>query len=122
MSDDAAKKEAKERKVLGFVLVAVPGWPARDPGRQMVFRVYPTELKAQRKAKRLGKRMPEYLWEGRGMTLGEARLLRLKPFRLEELGLEVRPTARGAQVVTLPSGHDEDAAAHSPPDGRPDPA
>lgn len=96
-SDDAAEK--KKRRKYGYVLVAVPGFPPQDPGRKMLFRMYPDADKATRKAKRLGKRFPEYQWEGAALTAGEAQRLKLKPFKLSDLGVEVRPTARGARVV-----------------------
>jgi hypothetical protein len=96
-SDDAAEK--RKRRKFGFVLVSVPGFPSQDPGRQMLFRMYPEVLKAERKAKRMGKRFPEYQWSGAELTIGEARDLKLKPFKLSDLGVEVRPTARGARVV-----------------------
>lgn len=97
----AEAKEKKPPKQYGFVLVSIPGFPSQDPGRWLLFRVYPDAGKAERKAKRLKKRMPEYEWKGEGMTLAESRALKHKPFRLAELGVEVRPTGRGAKVVPI---------------------
>jgi len=95
--------EKKPPKTYGWVLVSVPGWPSQDPGRKMVFRMYPDAVKAERKAKRLAKRMPEYEWSGVGLTSAEAARLKLKPFKLSELGVEVRPSGRGSRVVAVES-------------------
>jgi len=94
-AEDGAKKSAKK---FGYLLVHVPGWPSQDPGRRMVFREYPTLVKAQRKAARFNRRHPDFVWEGAEMTQAEALRVKSKPFRVPGLGVLVKPTAKGGQV------------------------
>lgn len=99
MSEDAKAK--KERKVYGVVLVSIPDFPPQDPGRWLVYRQYPDKLKAERKAKRLVKRYPEYQWRGEGLTHAGINEIKRKPITLAELGVELHFTARGVKVVRL---------------------
>ena len=95
--------EKKERKKYGWVLVSIPDFPPQDPGRWLVYRVYPTGLKAERKAKRLMRRFPEYAWRGEALTLAQATAIKRKPIRVMGLGaeVEVQFTASGFKVVVV---------------------
>ena len=104
--ESVEKKEAaekKERKKYGWVLVSIPDFPPQDPGRWLVYRVYPTGLKAERKAKRLMRRFPEYAWRGEALTLAQATAIKRKPIRVMGLGaeVEVQFTASGFKVVVV---------------------
>ena len=98
---DAEAKEKKAPKVYGVVLVSIPDFPPQDPGRQLVYRMYPDKLKAERKAKRLTRRFPEYLWSGVGLTHAQINDVKRKPITLAELGVEIQFTAKGVRVVRL---------------------
>lgn len=92
----------KAPKVYGVLLVSVPDFPPQDPGRQLVYRIYPDRLKAERKAKRFNKRYPEYQWSGTGMTHAEINATKRKPITFEELGVRIEFTANGGvRVVPL---------------------
>lgn len=99
VADDAKAK--KERRVYGAVLVSIPDFPPQDPGRWLVYRLYPDKLKAERKSKRLLKRFPEYQWKGEGLTHAGINEVKRKPITLAELGVKIEFTARGVKVVRL---------------------
>lgn len=99
---EAPAKEKKPPKVYGVVLVSIPDFPPQDPGRWLVYRQYPDKLKAERKAKRLLKRFPEYAWSGEGMTSAQMTAVKRKPITLAELGVEIQFTpSGGVKVVNL---------------------
>ena len=98
---DAEAKEKKAPKVYGVVLVSIPDFPPQDPGRWLVYRQYPEKLKAERKAKRLQKRYPEYQWRGEGLTHAGIKEVKRRPITLAELGVDIQFTARGVRVVRL---------------------
>lgn len=99
---EAPAKEKKAPKVYGAVLVSIPDFPQQDPGRLLVYRVYPDKLKAERKAKRLNKRYPEYAWSGEGMTSAQMTAVKRKPITLQSLGVEIQFTpSGGVKVVNL---------------------
>lgn len=92
----------KAPKVYGVLLVSVPDFPPQDPGRQLVYRIYPEAGKAERKAKRFNNRYPEYQWSGAGMTHAEINAIKRKPITLEEMGVRIEFTANGGvRVVPL---------------------
>jgi hypothetical protein len=93
--------EKKAPRVYGHVLVSIPDFPPQDPGRWLIYRVYPDKLKAERKAKRLAKRCPEYQWRGEGMTHAQALEIKRKPIALADLGVEIQFTAKGFKVIAL---------------------
>jgi hypothetical protein len=102
VADAAPAKEKKAPKVYGALLVSIPDFPPQDPGRLLVYRVFPAKLQAERKAKRFTKRFPEYEWRGDGLTNAEITALKRKPILLGSLGVELQFTASGGfKVVVL---------------------
>jgi hypothetical protein len=99
---DADPKPKKAPKVYGVLLVSVPDFPPQDPGRLLVYRVFPDKLKAERKAKRFNKRLPEYRWSGDGMTNAQITALKRKPILLGVLGVELHFTPNGGFKVVVP--------------------
>ena len=95
------EKPKKAPKVYGVVLVSIPDFPPQDPGRWLVYRLYPDKLKAERKAKRLTKRFPEYRWKGDGLTHAGINEVKRRPITLSELGVELQFTASGVKVVRV---------------------
>lgn len=96
--------EKKKARKYSVVLVSVPEFPPQDPGRWLVFRVYPTDgPKAARKAKRMKKLFPEYDWKGEALTHAEILAVKRKPIRVAGLGatVEIQFTARGFKVVVV---------------------
>jgi hypothetical protein len=95
----AEAKTKKAPKVYGVVLVSIPDFPPQDPARWLVYRQYPDKLKAERKAKRLAKRCPDYQWKGEGLTYAGITAVKRKPITLADLGVEIQFTAKGVKVV-----------------------
>ena len=83
MIEAAPEKKARRYPVLLFY---IKDWPAQDPNRRMVFRVYyDGEAKALRAQKRLNKRLgKEATFEVVSMTTVEARRIRNKGYNLRE--------------------------------------
>jgi hypothetical protein len=98
------EKEKKAPKVYGVVLVSIPDFPPRDPGRWLVYRQYPDKLKAEGKAKRLRKKYPEYQWKGEGLTHAGITDIKRRPIAIPELGVEVQFTASRVKVVRRDNG------------------
>jgi len=113
----AAAPTEKKRRAYATVLVVVPGWPAQDPDRPMIYTTRSTPSKAARQIKRLRRQMPEFNWSQEMLTDTETRLVKLKPFKLGgdwACPAEVRPTTHGSKVVTLPSDHEPTMPTTSP--------
>ena len=101
MTEAAPDASKKAPKVYGVVLVSIPDFPPQDPGRWLVFRQYPEKLKAERKAKRLARRFPDYQWKGEGLTYAGINEIKRKPITLAELGVEIQFGASGVKVVRV---------------------
>lgn len=95
---EAAAAEKKKARIYPTVMVAIPGWPAQDPGRRMIYWVRPSEAKANKMAKRLQRQMPEYVWSWENLTAAQTREIERAPFVVGadafEAPVQVRWTGR----------------------------
>lgn len=107
MTEAATEPEPEAKKKgrrYATVLVSVPGWPTQDPGRLMLYSTRSTPSKAARMIKRLRKQLPEFVWSQEMLSDTEARLVKLKPFKLTS-DMLARPvtvvlTGRTPKVIT----------------------
>lgn len=69
------------------VVVSIPGWPASDPGREMVYRTSGREAAGVWFVRRCRELMPEYKWSLRVMSKAQIRELIWKPVDVDAAGL-----------------------------------
>lgn len=104
MTETAAQPKEKKPRRYAVVLVAIPGWPSQDPGRRMVYTQRPTEGAAKKRAIRLERRMPEYVWTSEMLTHAEMLAIKRAPLRLSGVfatAVEVQFGAKSCKVVKV---------------------
>jgi hypothetical protein len=105
MAETAAPpKEKKPPRKYPTILVVIPGFPAQDPGRRMIYTVRPTEGMANKMMKRLARKMPEYQWSVDILTHAETLSIKRAPIRLSgvfAVDVEVQFGARSCKVVPV---------------------
>jgi hypothetical protein len=105
MAETAAPpKEKKPPRKYPTILVVIPGFPAQDPGRRMIYTIRPTEGMAMKMAKRLARKMPEYEWSVDMLTHAESLSIKRAPIRLSgvfAVDVEVQFGAKTCKVVPV---------------------